>query len=85
MNPEVECEDCRRLQEAASSAITHHLKTTAGLDVARLRYQADLIASLEQAAEAAREAREVAVSAFKQHRSTHSGAASGAAGASQTS
>jgi hypothetical protein len=85
MNPEVECEDCRRLHEAASTAITQHLRAAARLDVARLRYQADLFASLEQAAEAAREAREVAVSAFKQHRQTHSAAASGGTAMSQTS
>lgn len=64
--------------------MTHHLRAMARLDVARLRYQADLIAPLEKAAEEARETREVAVSAFKQHRKTHSAAASGGTALSQT-
>ena len=84
MNSEPHCEECRRLHEAASAAISDHLRAAARLSVARLRYQADLIGPLEQTVGAAKETREVAVSAFKQHRKTHSAVGSGGTAMSQT-
>lgn len=71
MNPELECEECRRLLSAASDAITQQLRATGRLDLARLRYDADLTLSLEGVLQQTKRNREEAVSAYKRHRRSH--------------
>ena len=72
MNPEAECEECRRLHDEASTAITRQLRAISRLDLARLRYQSDQIAAMEAVVREARQAREAAVAAYKEHRKRHS-------------
>jgi hypothetical protein len=79
MNAEAECADCRRLHDEASSAITRQLRAIARLDVARLRYEADSILSLEAVLREAKETREKAVAAYKEHRKSHAGTSTGSA------
>lgn len=80
MKSEAECEECRRLLETASVAITRQLRALARLDLARLRQESGLLPSLETEVREAKVVRESAVAAYKQHRKTHApGASNGAA------
>jgi hypothetical protein len=71
MNSEAECEECRRLLEYASGAITKQLRAIARLDSARMR-QAEGVASLEELVRETKLNRENAVAAYHEHRRRHS-------------
>lgn len=71
MYSEAECDECRRLLDSASTAITRQLRAIARLDLARLRRETDMIASLEAVVREASQTRAEAVSAYKTHRVWH--------------
>jgi hypothetical protein len=77
MNSDAECEECRRLQNEASAAITRQLRAIARLDLARLRYESELLPSLEALLREARQTRETAVADYKRHRKAHAAGGSG--------
>jgi len=71
MNSEAECEECRRLLDIASNAITRQLRGMARLDLAKLRHEDDMIPALEAVVREAAQTRAEAVAAYKGHRVTH--------------
>ena len=80
MKSEAECEQCRRLLDDASSAITRQLRAIARLEMARLRHENDLIPSLEAVVREAELTRVEAVAAYRKHRGEHAGAAAAQGG-----
>jgi hypothetical protein len=72
MNSEAECEECRRLLEYASGAITRQLRAIARLDSARMQHPTEGIRSLEELVRDAKLSRENAVAAYHEHRRRHS-------------
>jgi molybdenum cofactor biosynthesis enzyme MoaA len=71
MNPEAECEECRRLLDSASNAITRQLRGTSRLDLAKLRHEDDMVPALEAVVREATQTRAESVLAYKAHRRTH--------------
>jgi hypothetical protein len=72
-----ECDECRRLLDDASVAITQQLRAIGRLDSARLHHEVDMIPALETTASEARLARERAVAAYRKHRAQHAPDSSG--------
>ena len=79
MNSEAECEECRRLLEYASAAITKQLRAIARLDSARMQQQTEGVPSLEELVRDAKLNRENAVAAYHEHRRRHSAKSEAAA------
>ena len=76
MKSEAECDMCRRLLDEASMAISRQLRAIARLDLAKLRYETEMIASLEAVVREAEMTRVEAVAAYKKHRGEHASEAS---------
>ena len=77
MNSGAQCDECRRLLDVASDAITQQLRAIARLDLARLHHEVDRIPALETVAHETRVVRERAVAVFRKHREQHASGASG--------
>lgn len=71
MSSEAECDECRRLLDCASNAITRQLRGMSRLDLAKLRHEDDMIPALEAVVREAAQTRADAVLAYKAHRVTH--------------
>jgi len=72
MSDKPDCDECRRLLDLASVAITRELRAIARLDSAQLNPEVEDIRELVTAVGEAKLTRENAVTAYREHRRRHS-------------
>jgi len=69
--PDAQCQTCKDCLDTAQAAVIRHIDCQSKLRMAVLRQDREAIPGLEAASEAARSARDQAVSELRAHLATH--------------